>query len=569
MYRPSNAAGPTRASKRRRLQLETLETRQLLAGDNGALDITPHSQLLIELINRARENPVAEAGRYGIGLNDDVPPESTISSDAKQPLAPHQALVDAAMAHSLDMLERDYFAHNSPEPNSTTPSDRAIAAGYPVGAGENIGWGGTTGTVDQIAHVYVRHERLFRSVGHRINMLYSPYREVGTGVQYGVFTAYNQQAGRDIDYNASMATEMFGSRGGNYFITGVAFDDSVTDDAFYDIGEALGGLAVQAESNTGNVYQTTTADAGGYALEVPEGTYTITFTDPATSNFVSFESIIVSGENEKVDLDTSASAWMAAAPTITTEVQLDRDLELRFRSSDSLNWGGWQEKWIFSNTNDWYFITPNGNFYQWDSSDFEASPLVATLSASVYADTSLLHSAYDRLAAQYANAETLVPQSNAIELDSTYSLSISPAGDYFNHSGLQEKWVRAANGTWYTIRPSGDFHKWNGGSRFTWLGRVETSAYDNLYKLASASLLTEEIAALDESRNLNLPNNIWLNWGGLNEKWIASGSNTNHYITPDGKLYHWHGGGVTNATQVATIDTVFYQHLDLLTTAFG
>ncbi|WP_210421350.1 CAP domain-containing protein [Roseimaritima ulvae] len=542
----------------------------MLAGDVGSLDITPHSQLLIELINRARENPVAEANRYGIGLNDDVPAESTISSDAKQPLAPHQALVDAAMAHSLDMLERDFFAHDTPAPNSTSPSDRAMAAGYPVGAGENIGWGGTTGSVDQIAHVYTRHERLFLSVGHRINMLYGSYREVGTGVQYGVYTAYNSTLGRNVDYNSSMATEMFGSRGGsNYFITGVAFDDSVTDDAFYTIGEAEGGLTVRAESSTGSVYETITADAGGYTLEVPEGTYTVTFVDPSTSNYVSFESIIVSGENEKVDLDTSISVWTTAAPTITTEVQLDRDLELGYSGSDSLNWGGWQEKWIYSATGDWYFITPSGDFYQWDSSNFEASPLVATLSTSNYADTSNLHSAYDRVAAEYADADTLVPRSSAVALDNRYALSISEHGDYANYLGLNERWLEADNSAWYVVRPNGDFYQWTGGSNLVWLARVDAGFHADLHTLAYASSVTSEIVSIDQTLALTTHTNNSLNWGGLNEKWILSQSNQWYYITPAGGLYQWNGGSVNNRTLIDTVDEVFYSYTDLLTDAYA
>lgn len=306
-----------RTSNRRPLKLESLENRQMLAGD---LDITPNAQLLIELINRARENPAAEATRYGIGLNDDVPAASTISNASKQPLAPHQALVDAAVAHSLDMLDRDFFAHNTPAPNSTSPSDRARAAGYPADAGENIGWGGSTGAIDQVDHVYARHESLFKSVGHRINMLYPNYRELGAAVEYGVFTAYNSELQRYLDYNASMATEMFGSRGGDQFITGVAYDDSIDENNFYNIGEAEAGLIVQAENSLGTIYETTTADAGGYSLQVPAGTYTVTFTGGGYTGQVVYENVEVDGQNVKVDLDTSDASWTQPADLERVEI---------------------------------------------------------------------------------------------------------------------------------------------------------------------------------------------------------------------------------------------------------
>lgn len=45
-----------------------------------------YEQYMLELVNRARLNPEAEANRLGIGLNDGLSP-NTISVDPKQPLA--------------------------------------------------------------------------------------------------------------------------------------------------------------------------------------------------------------------------------------------------------------------------------------------------------------------------------------------------------------------------------------------------------------------------------------------------------------------------------------------------
>ena len=68
----------------RTIQFEQLEDRRLLA----AIQMTAQEQLLVELINRARANPEAEAARFGIPLNEDLEP-GEISSDPKQPLAPN------------------------------------------------------------------------------------------------------------------------------------------------------------------------------------------------------------------------------------------------------------------------------------------------------------------------------------------------------------------------------------------------------------------------------------------------------------------------------------------------
>src|SRR5687767_10501834 len=62
--------------------LEQLETRSMLSASYP----TAFEQYVIELINRARANPSAEAKRYGIDLNEGLA-GGTISSGARQPLA--------------------------------------------------------------------------------------------------------------------------------------------------------------------------------------------------------------------------------------------------------------------------------------------------------------------------------------------------------------------------------------------------------------------------------------------------------------------------------------------------
>ena len=79
-------------------------------------DLTGNEQLFLELVNRARLDPAAEAARYGIGLNDPTPghpsdtPSSVLTPDAKQPLAYNALLTLAAERHSDDMLDRNFFA---------------------------------------------------------------------------------------------------------------------------------------------------------------------------------------------------------------------------------------------------------------------------------------------------------------------------------------------------------------------------------------------------------------------------------------------------------------------------
>ena len=79
------------------------------------------------------------------------------------------------------MLDLDYFDHTNLQ--NQGPTERAAAAGYSGSVAENIGWGGSTGPIDNNRHVVERHVSLFRSSGHRVNILKEPVRELGVGVR--------------------------------------------------------------------------------------------------------------------------------------------------------------------------------------------------------------------------------------------------------------------------------------------------------------------------------------------------------------------------------------------------
>ena len=272
----------------------------------SGLTISAHDQLIIEFVNRARANPNAEAARFGVGLNSGVPSNQRISSDAKQPLAPNQALSTASLLHSQDMLDRNYFSHTArgPAPNGSEPQDRAESAGYDYGVGENLSWTGTTGTLNQNASVADRHESLFTSVGHRINMMVEHYVEIGAGIAFG------QTSRGTTTYNAAMVTNKFGvgAFGGDNFITGVVFQDATSganNDSFYSIGEGRTGT-VRAFAADGTEYTGMAGTAGGYGLQVPDGTYSVQFTRAGVDYLV--EGVTVSGENVKVDFELTTAA---------------------------------------------------------------------------------------------------------------------------------------------------------------------------------------------------------------------------------------------------------------------
>ncbi|MCA9196135.1 MAG: VCBS repeat-containing protein [Planctomycetales bacterium] len=284
----------------RKLAPESLEDRRVLA----AIGLTAQEQLLLELVNRARENPLAEVARYPeiSNLNSGLP-AGTLTSTPKQPLAPNPSLINAARMHSQDMLNNNYFSHVNLQ--GLSPSDRARNAGYGTGAGENIAWGGSTVPVDEIDQVYERHKALFLSPGHRENILEDDYREIGNGVRYGIFTTFPPQTDPARDWYAAMVTENFGNRGGNFFLTGVAFTDAVVSDDFYTVGEGVGNITVVAtNASTGAVFSTITGSSGGYTLQVPAGSYNVVASGGGMNGTLS-STATVSSQNVKVDFVTT------------------------------------------------------------------------------------------------------------------------------------------------------------------------------------------------------------------------------------------------------------------------
>jgi uncharacterized protein YkwD len=100
-----------------------------------------------------------------------------------RPLRLNPRLTEAAQAHSSEMVGRQYFDHVTP--SGATPSARVGATGYLTSTrawaiGENIMWGTLTlDTPDAAVKAWMH------SPGHRANILYGPYRDIGIGVAVG------------------------------------------------------------------------------------------------------------------------------------------------------------------------------------------------------------------------------------------------------------------------------------------------------------------------------------------------------------------------------------------------
>ena len=259
------------------------------------VEATVDEQLALERVNRARLKPGAEAASNSIAIDEGA--TGQLNTTPKQAVALNAKLMSTARAHSLDMLNRDYFEHNTPE--GTTPFNRMTSAGYVFQtAGENLAWRGTTGTIDMTAAVEQQHVDLFVDStvpgrGHRLIMLGEDFREVGIGVINGEFTRSG------VRYDSAMQTQDNGATAAiSTFVLGVVYNDS-NSNGRYDAGEGTANSSV----TLGTVSKLTNA-GGGYGFEVlTAGTYNLRFSSGANRDVV----IDPGSPNLKVDLVNSSS----------------------------------------------------------------------------------------------------------------------------------------------------------------------------------------------------------------------------------------------------------------------
>ena len=299
---------------------DVLEARQLLS----AVPLTAAEQYFVELINRARVDPTAEAALQDTPLNEgfDTP---ELTGEERQILATHNQLAVASELHTLDMLDRDFFAHNAPDsaaspaPNGVTPTARVQDQGYDGVAGaENLAYRGSTGPVAlDTAMIDTLHADLWKSKGHRKGMLVddSRVRELGVGIAIGEFTNSGGQT-----FNAALVTEKFGlTNAGRTYITGVIYDDAdsgAENNEFYNIGEGMsGGSIVAIDVETGERFTGGVNSVGGYNIQIDQdATYDVVLTQDGQAYTV--QNVSVADWNVKLDFDfDEVSADPPPAPT--------------------------------------------------------------------------------------------------------------------------------------------------------------------------------------------------------------------------------------------------------------
>ena len=294
----------------------SLEPRLVFA----AVAATAYEQYMLELINRGRANPAAEAARFGIALNEGVS-GTAITTAAKQPLAMNGFLTSAIRDHVGWLRVNSKFQHDGS--GGSAPQGRMSAAGYEFaasyGSAENLGLTLGSSLGDLADRVETLYRKLFvdegvAGRGHRVNLLHASMEEVGVGVASGAYT-YNGSNGTAI-----IAGQDFAYRDGNAFLTGVVYDDNLVPDDFYSPGEGRNAFTVTATSSGGAAYTATTGIAGGYALLVPAGTYTVTATGPGISGVAKYSGVVVGGQNVKRDFEAGQFSAGGTTPAAVASV---------------------------------------------------------------------------------------------------------------------------------------------------------------------------------------------------------------------------------------------------------
>src|SRR3954469_795379 len=283
---------------------------------------TNDEQYYLELINRARANPTAEGIRLAVTTDPNVLSSynyfgvNLVLMQAQfaliapaPPLSMNSDLMNAARAHSQNMLQNNYQGHNRPDGSITTRwgGYTAGANGWSIGenvyaysksvwyghAGFEVDWGGGAATGGMQS-----------PPGHRQNIHNPAFREVGIGVVLG-------SNGGSTGVGPQLVTQDFGTVGGLLpFVTGVVYRD-LNSNGFYDPGEGVGGVTVTIANVSSYAV---TASSGGYSVRVPgSGDYTVTFSGgsvPTTQKAVT----VMNGQNVKADYIVTGSAPPPPAP---------------------------------------------------------------------------------------------------------------------------------------------------------------------------------------------------------------------------------------------------------------
>ncbi len=268
-----------------------------------------HEQQAMWLMNRARSNPTQEGlwlasstdpdvanGRSFFSVDTNVLKNEFAALTAKPPAAFDVRLYNAAFTHSSDLIARDAQDHNNQFPQilnagfSYTSARGSVFAyagsGLNAHAAWNIDWGGSDGTGMQTGR------------GHRQATMSIDGNYTNTGIAM----IYETNSSTLVGPYVTTANYCYANTGAanhfNRFIVGTVWQDN-NSNGLYDPGEGVSSVKVSTDSGT---YFAVTGDAGGYAIPVANGRYTVTFSgNSLTGNYI--KNININSSSELLDIE--------------------------------------------------------------------------------------------------------------------------------------------------------------------------------------------------------------------------------------------------------------------------
>jgi Ca2+-binding RTX toxin-like protein len=252
---------------------------------------SPEEQLLLEIINRARMDPAAEFARVNYTR---ATPGSPVPV-----LAGNDELSAAAGGHTHWMVENESLSHS--EPGNDT-FGRIVAAGYGAAdtfvADEHLSVTADSNSIDP-AKIYGNHAALFSSM--RATIFSTAFREIGLGIETGQFTFANSSTPIEATYfDRTYAAHNSNSL---IFVTGVVYNDTITNDDFFTVGEQVAARNVTESGGLAGV----TGPGGGYEIGfAAAGTKIVTFDLPGGIVSVTLK---LGTDNVKVDIVNGTELW--------------------------------------------------------------------------------------------------------------------------------------------------------------------------------------------------------------------------------------------------------------------
>lgn len=246
-------------------------------------------------MNIIRENPSRFADSLGIDLNEGLLPD-TISPDPKPPVRLESLLTSMADLHSQEMLDFDYFSHDSPVNGKGTKERYDDSAYNYIAYGENLGIVPSNAPLDSYNAADLMIEALFRDDGvvgrgHRTTMLNASYRDFGVGHKIGEWNG---------NLNTHILTMEFGlSSDSTINAIGFVMEDE-NSNGYFEIGEGISNIEIEVfNSQNTSVGSFFSNPLGYFDIPLEQGSYTLKAYTPYHNTE---QSVTITTENQYVPL---------------------------------------------------------------------------------------------------------------------------------------------------------------------------------------------------------------------------------------------------------------------------